>query len=301
MGMLTIRQLRYFEALREVRHFGRAARRLHITQPALSAQIQQMEEFFGGPLFERGPAGISLTRDGEAIAKRVRRILEEIDDLEALASHNSGLMSGRFSLGIIATVAPYMIPRFLSLLEREHPDAACAIREGTTERLIRDVLSGEIDGAVVALPIAEARVEVMPLFDDPFRFATAAGAAEAYGERMRVESLAGETLILLEEGHCLREQALQICRIADPQRMTGLGATSLPTVLRMVAGGLGTTLIPELAVEDEMRRGDIAVIPFEAPTPFRTIALAFRPTTAQRPDFEALGEIIRRAASASAP
>ena len=295
--MITFRQLRYFEALAETRHFGRAAKRLHISQPALSAQIAQMEEFFGGPLFQRGAAGVSLTSDGALIEKRVRQILAEVRELESLATVGDRLLSRRLRLGIIATVAPYLIPSLLTALGRDYPGLDCEIREGITDRLLADLGTGEIDCAIVALPVDDAGVETIELFDDPFQLAVPAPDAARLPDRVPIEALAREKLILLDEGHCLRDQALKICQIADAGELAALGATSLSTILRMVAGGLGATLIPQMAVDDEMRRGDIAVVPFEEPVPKRTIALAFRPSTARRRDFEALASLLGRCAA----
>jgi LysR family hydrogen peroxide-inducible transcriptional activator len=293
--MITLRQLRYFEALSETLHFGRAAKRLNISQPALSAQIAQMEAFFGGALFQRSSGGIALTGEGAAIGARVRSILTEVRELESIATAGDAPLSRRLRLGVIASVAPYLLPSLLALLADEHPRLECEVRESVTDRLLRELSAGEIDCAVVALPVDEHGLETLTLFEDRFHFAVPADQADRYASRVPIGLMRDVRLILLEEGHCLRDQALEICQIADASERAGLGATSLSTILRMVAAGLGATLIPDMAVGDETRRGGIAILPFEEPAPARTIALAFRPSTARRQDFEVLADVIRRA------
>ncbi|MEC5292306.1 hydrogen peroxide-inducible genes activator [Aurantimonas sp. C2-6-R+9] len=296
--MITIRQLRYFHALSETLHFGRAAKQLNISQPALSAQIAQMEAFFGGPLFNRAASGVSLTSDGTLVRERAARILAEVGELESLATLGDRLLSRRLRLGIIASVAPYLLPAVLRELGCAYPTLECEIRESVTDRLLADLTAGRIDCALVALPIEDPGIETIALFDDPFHLALPAAEAGRLPVPVPIAALRQERLILLEEGHCLRAQALEICRIADAGEMAGLAATSLATILRMVSGGLGATLIPQMAIADETRHGGIAVLPFQAPTPFRTIALAFRPSTARRRDFDALADLIRLTGSA---
>ncbi|WP_245413528.1 hydrogen peroxide-inducible genes activator [Mangrovicella endophytica] len=291
MGMLTLRQMRYFDALSETLHFGRAAKRLNISQPALSAQIAAMEVHFGGALFQRRASGVSLTSDGLLVRERIRRILNEVAELESLTAAGTGILSGRLRLGLIASVAPYLLPQLLARLAAEHPSLDCEIRESVTRTLIDDLLGGELDCAIVALPVEEPGLETITLFDDPFFFAVPDAEASRFAASVPLDALKGERLILLEEGHCLRDQALQVCQIAGAGQMSSLGATSLTTILRMVAGGLGATLIPQMAIADEARGSGIRVLPFEAPAPMRTLALAFRPSTARRRDFEALAAI----------
>jgi LysR family hydrogen peroxide-inducible transcriptional activator len=169
------------------------------------------------------------------------------------------------------------------------------VRESVTDRLLRELSAGEIDCAIVALPVDEQGLETITLSEDRFHLAVPADQADRYAHRIPIEQMKDVRLILLEEGHCLRDQALEICQISDASERAGLGATSLSTILRMVAAGLGATLIPDMAVPDETRRGGVAILPFKEPAPARTIALAFRPSTARRRDFEVLADIIRRA------
>lgn len=290
--MLTLRQIRYFETLSRTLHFGRAAKALHISQPALSAQIAQMEAFFETTLFLRTPGGISLTADGELVGERVKRILAEVHDLEGMAARGKATLTGRLRVGMIATVAPYILPHLLSHLTERYPELDCEVRESMTDRLLSDLNRGEIDCAIVALPIGEEGFETLPLFDDPFFLAAPAAIADRLSNPFPPVLLGKERIILLEEGHCLRSHALDVCRLAGGQEIATLGATSLTTVLRMVAGGLGATLIPKLAINDETRGGGIAILPFEAPAPFRRLVLAFRPTTARLADLQAFAEAI---------
>ncbi|MBO0906006.1 hydrogen peroxide-inducible genes activator [Jiella sonneratiae] len=290
--MFTLRQIRYFQALAEVRHFGRAAKRLNISQPALSGQIAQMEAEMRSTLFERGPNGVQLTSDGELVASRVRRILAEVRELECLADRSASLLGSRLRVGMIATVAPYMLPVLLPALAEAFPRLECQVRESITGRLMDDLRNGEIDCAVVALPLDRDDVETLPLFEDPFHLAVPAREAATLPDPIPVSELSRQKMILLEEGHCLRAQSLDICRTAADPELSSLGATSLTTVLRMVAGGLGATLLPEMAVADEARSDDIAVLAIGAPVPSRRLVLAFRPSSVRRADFEALAAII---------
>ena len=291
--MFTIRQLRAFEAVARTRHFGRAAQGLHISQPALSAQIGGMEERFGGPLFERRPSGVRLTSDGALIAARVSRILADLRDLEDLGSGKGEVLTGRLRLGLIASVAPYLLPPLLPRLAEAHPRLDCEIRESLTQTLVRDVERGDLDCVVLALPLGEPGLETAALFEDRFHLAVPASRAERFEGAVPIKALATERLILLEEGHCLRDQALKVCQLVEASELASLGATSLTTILRMVAGGLGATLIPDMAVASERAGGGIRILPFQDPVPSRTLALAFRPSTVRRRDFEALAAIIR--------
>ncbi|ORE97141.1 LysR substrate-binding domain-containing protein [Aurantimonas sp. 22II-16-19i] len=302
--MFTLRQIRYFQALVETRHFGRAARRLNISQPALSGQIAQLEAEMQAALFRREPAGVFLTADGELVADRVRRILSEVRELESLADRSAGLLGRRIRVGMIATVAPYLLPRLLPLLANTFQNLECQVRESVTEKLMADLLSGEIDCAVIALPLPledRHEVETIELFDDPFLLAVPAADAASLPDPVPAEALPRQKMILLEEGHCLRTQALDVCRTASDQDFATLGATSLTTILRMVAGGLGATLIPEMAIRDEAPADGIAVLRLAKPVPSRRLVLAFRPTTVRRRDFNAFADVVCRSMDKPSP
>ena len=302
--MITLRQIRYFQALVETRHFGRAAKRLNISQPALSGQIAQMEGDMQASLFKRDPAGVFLTADGELVAARVRRILAEVRELESLTDRSLGILGGRLKVGMIATVAPYLLPRLLPDLATAFPGLECQVRESITDRLLADLRCGEIDCAVVALPLAAEEmdeVETITLFDDPFLLAIPSADAAALPDPVPAALLPRQKLILLEEGHCLRSQTLEVCRMAADQDFASLGATSLTTILRMVAGGLGATLIPEMAVPDEALTEGIVVRRIATPEPSRRLVLAFRPTSVRRGDFEAFARIVCRSMDKTPP
>ncbi|MDY8109268.1 hydrogen peroxide-inducible genes activator [Fulvimarina sp. 2208YS6-2-32] len=289
-----MRQLRYFQALSETLHFGNAARQLNISQPALSTQIAQMESYLGTELFSRAASGVTLTADGNFIAGRVRRILADVADLESLADRGASILSGRLRVGMIATVAPYLLPKLLPIAAQQFPDLDCEIRESVTDRLVADLHDGDIDCAIVALPIDDARIATVPLVEDVFSLAIPMSEIGRFRSPVPPQLLASERMILLEEGHCMRSQALEICAVTDRHNRARLGATSLTTILRMVAGGLGTTLIPSIAIDDETRAGGIAILPIAAPVPSRHLVLAFRPTTIRAADISAFAELIRQ-------
>ena len=291
--MFTLRQLRYFEALAETNHFGRAARRVNVSQPALSAQIAQMEASLGVALFERRVGGASLTVEGTAVRERVERILLEVRELESFARIGSdGAMTGRLRIGLIASAAPYLLPLFLPLVTQRHPDLMIGVRESLTGTLVDELVRGEIDCAVLALPVAAPGLSMIELADDPFFLAVPEGEVSRIVAPVSTAALRNERLILLEEGHCLRDQALAVCDIAEASDLTSLGATSLATLLRMVAGGLGVTLAPAIAIEAERRAG-IAFLPFRNPPPSRRLALVHRSSTGRKGDFATLGELLR--------
>lgn len=279
--------MRYFEAVADTLHFGRAARRLNITQPALSAQIAQMEAAFGLLLFERRPSGVVLTPDGAAIRSRIRRIMGEIRDLEAFGQQRDQL-SGPLRLGLIASVAPYVLPRILGRIQARFPDVEPVLRESVTDRLLADLLAGDLDCAVVALPVSDPALHLIDLVEDPFFLAVPACEAERIAAPVRPQALRSERLILLEEGHCLRDQALSVCQIVEARDLSTLGATSLGTLLRMVSGGLGVTLAPRLALATESRDAGIAFLPFQEPCPMRRLALAYRASSGRQAGFAAL-------------
>ncbi|WP_062231078.1 hydrogen peroxide-inducible genes activator [Aureimonas sp. N4] len=291
--MLTLRQLRYFEALSETLHFGQAARRLNISQPALSAQIAQLEEYFGAALFERRSTGVAVTPEGERVKRRVRRILAEVRDLEALTQAHGELLVGQLRIGIIASLAPYLLPGLLAELARSYPRLTVGVRENVTAVLADELARGDLDCVVQALPVERKGVSTIPLCEDPFLLAVPEGSGDRIPAPVSPSQLESERLILLEEGHCLRDQALDVCRIAEQRDLATLGATSLNTLMRMVAGGLGVTLVPQSAVETEARAGGIRFLPFETPAPSRHLALAFRTSSGRRSDFERLAEMIR--------
>lgn len=296
--MLTLRQLRYFAALAETGHFGRAAERSAVTQPALSVQIRDLEHELGLSLVERRSSGAVLTVEGEAVAERARAILAAVRDLGDYALHQNRLATGPLRLGAIPSVAPYFMPGALQAVSERFPDLELSLRETITDTLVAALAAGDLDVVVLALPIEHPDVETAPLFEDRFLLAESAGRPER--ERAPTfDDLAGERLLLLEEGHCLREQALSLCGRTGGEGIADFGASSLATVLQMVAAGYGVTLLPELAVDREVTaRLTVRLSRFAPPEPSRTIGLAWRRNSPRRSDLAGLVELLRGLGSA---
>ncbi|MBN9000026.1 MAG: hydrogen peroxide-inducible genes activator [Rhizobiales bacterium] len=290
--MITLRQLRYFESVARHLHFGRAADECGISQPALSQQIREMEAVLGVRLIERGSRRIALTAKGEEIARRGLRILGDMRDLVDFARHDGAVLSGPLKLGVIPSVAPYLLPRALPQVHAAYPALDLRLRETWTQQLVEELLEGRLDLVLMALPVTEAGLESRKLFEDRFLLAARAGSPEADGSLASADAIAPDRLPLLEEGHCLRDQALRYCRIARSERLAGFGASSLATIMQMVANGYGVTLLPELCAEIEARDDRIALTPFAEPQPFRDIGLVWRASSARRHDFDALASLL---------
>jgi LysR family transcriptional regulator, hydrogen peroxide-inducible genes activator len=300
MTPLTLKQLRYFEAVARHLHFGRAAEACCITQPALSMQIQEMEQSLGAMLIERARSGLKLTAAGHMIAERAARILSEVDDLVATCVRGRGLMKAPLRLGVIPSVAPYLMPPVLAELKAAHPDLELHVRETQTKPLTEELLDGKLDVLLLAMPVLGAEIATLPLFEDRFLLAFQKGYRLSGHVRATKEMLEGERLLLLEEGHCLRDQALAYCDLRQVSAVNTLGVSSLSTVSGMVAAGHGITLLPELCLPVETRGRDIEVARFVAPEPFRTLGLAWRATSPRSDDFRELGRLLMKCVN-SAP
>ncbi len=295
--MVTLRQLRYLEALADTRHFGNAADACAISQPALSMQIKELEDELQVSLVERRKSGIVLTEQGEEIVRRGRTVLASVRDLVDYAKHRGRLLSGPLKLGAIPSIAPYLLPAALPQLKQRFPELALQLRETMTDTLLRELLSGELDIILIALPVAEPDLETLPLFQDKFLLAVPAGKEGKKKRSGAADLLANERLLLLEEGHCLRDQALSFCRLVSPEARESFGASSLATIVQMVAFGHGVTLLPELAVASEVHhRSDISLLRFAAPEPSREVGLVWRKTSPRKHDFAALAALLREAA-----
>lgn len=291
--MVTLRQLRYFEALARHGHFGRAAAECAVTQPALSQQIRELEAFLETPLVERQPSGLRLTEAGARFAEGARTVLGDVGALVESVRHRGPGLAGTLRLGIIPSVAPYLLPALLPQVHRRYPALDLDVREALTQALTEDLAGGRLDAVVLALPVEAAGLEVLPLFDDRFLLAAPRAQVPAGRGEAHLADLAGERLLLLEEGHCLREQTLTYCRPAGPEVRNALGATSLATIVQMVANGYGVTLLPEMAVRSEIASDPrIAILPFAAPQPGRTVALAWRKSARRDRDFRLLAQMI---------
>lgn len=298
MALPTLRQLRYLVALDEHRHFGRAAESCCATQSTLSAGLQELEGLLGATLVERTKRRVMLTPLGEDIAARARALLLNAQEIADLAAAAQGPLSAPLRLGVIPTIAPYLLPRVLPDLRQRHAGLKLYLREDQTARLLDLLGAGDLDAALLALPFDTPDFETRPLFEDAFVLACPANHPLAERPRIATRDLIGEPLLLLEEGHCLRQHALAACRLPGPARGEGVLATSLATLVQMVANGLGLTLLPEMALAAGILAGtDVVTRPLIDPSS-RTIALVWRPSCPRKEDFHALGAAIAAAGSA---
>ncbi len=290
--MITIRQLRYLDALSQTLHFGKAADMCAVSQPALSMQIKDLEDMLGVSLVERRKQGVELTEEGWEVSRRARTILASVRDLMDYAKQHDEMLSGTLRLGVIPSIAPYLLPRALPNIQKEYPKLRLQLRETLTDTLMRELISGDLDIIVAALPIDHADVETLHLFEDRFLLAV---SAKHNTERTHAtqEQLTDERLLLLEEGHCLRDQALAFCQLVSPESRSTFGASSLATIVQMVGSGFGVTLLPEMAASIELsRRDDIKLLRFEGEEPRRQIGLAWRKTSPRKPDYQRFGELL---------
>lgn len=288
--MITLRQLKYLGALASHRHFGRAAEACAVTQPALSMQIRELEQELGIELIERRAGDVSLTDIGAEVVRRAEHVLASTRDLVDFARHRGRVLAGRLQLGIIPSLAPYLLPRFLPALQRRYPELRVELRETQTKGLLEELAAGSLDVVMLALPAGDAEIESTKLFDDPFLLAVP--ATDERSERVPVSQrdIDQKKLILLEEGHCLRDQALALC--GNARSDVSLGATSLATVMQMVANGFGITLLPSVAVDAEVRDDRVKLLRFSDPVPGRSVGLAWRRTSPRKTDFVALGQLV---------
>ena len=291
---VTLRQLKYFEALARELHFGRAASACSVTQPALSMQIQELEDQLGLALVERTSSGVRLTEKGAAIAERATQILGRVQDLIDFAQVSKGPLTGPLRLGVIPSVAPYLLPRLLSLTSENCPDLELIVRETQTAPLTRELVEGKLDVLLLALPIVHPDISTLALFEDRFQLALPRSRKLSGLVRATPDMVEQERLLLLEEGHCLRDQALAYCKLRQVDSINTFGASSLSTVVELVAAGMGITLLPEMCFEMESRGRPIRLVRFVEPEPSRTIGLAWRSTSPRRADFEALGRLIKK-------
>lgn len=288
------RQLRYLVAVADTGGFGRAARRCNVTQSTLSAGIKELEATLGATLVERGRAGAAFTPVGEAVVERARRLLAEAEDLVELAKSSGAPLVGPLRIGVIPTVAPYLLPRLLPRLRRRFAKLQPFLVEERTAALIEQLEGGTIDVALLAFPYDLPRLAAFDSFEDRFLFAAPKGHPLLAARTVDLADLAGETVLLLAEGHCLREHALSVCRLAARDQARAVEATSLSTLIQMVDSGLGVTLLPKLAVDAGALRGTrIESRPVADRDALRRIGLAWRPSSARAAHYRLLGEVIR--------
>ncbi|MCX8954191.1 hydrogen peroxide-inducible genes activator [Ruegeria sp. NA] len=298
MKSLTLKHLRYFEALATHRHFGKAAAASAISQPALSIQIKELEAIMGGPLVERAARETRLTALGEDVLKHGREILTRVEDLGNLVQSSAGPLSGRIRIGVIPTVAPYLLPSIIKALSQRFPQLTIEPKETITQTLIGEILDSRLDFAVVALPVSESSLREFSLFNEDFllvRPARDAGLPMPSSSQLRTMRL-----LLLEEGHCFRDQALSFCSIRNIEPQHIMEGSSLSTLVQMVGAGIGVTLIPEMAVGLETRSADVSIARFQDTPPTRTIGLIWRKTNPLGENLLKIGAIIRKTAEENA-
>jgi LysR family hydrogen peroxide-inducible transcriptional activator len=283
MADLKLKDLRYLVAVADTRHFGRAAERSFVSQPTLSAQLKKLEEYLGVQLIERAPKRIQLTAAGEEIVERARRILESSEEIVELARGHRDPLAGRLRLALLPTIGPYLLPNVAGRLRKQLPRLELMLYEYQTDPMLEKLHSGEIDVGILALPVSVDGLDTQELYKEPFMVAMPSSHRLAQRNAIKVDDLAHETLLLLEDGHCLRDQALDICAGTDVHEKQNFRATSLETLRQMVASGVGITLLPELAGRGAYgnARG-VTIKPFAKPVPTRTIGAVWRKSSARR-------------------
>ena len=295
---MNLRDLQYLVALAETGHFGEAAERCHVSQPTLSAQVKKLEEYLGVQLFERQPKKVRLTDAGRRIVERARRVTQEAEEIRELARASRDPLTGKLRVGLIPTIAPYLLPRVAPQLRRKLPGLSLMLYEYRTGPLLEKLRAGELDLAILALPADTAGLETRSLFAESFLVAVPRRHRLAVRRRLKPADLAGETLLLLEDGHCLRDQALDVCSSVPVQEEQDFRATSLETLRQMVASGLGITLMPRLATEGPFAgaRG-IEFRPFAPPSPSRVVGAAWRKSSSREAAIRAVCDTLTSAVS----
>lgn len=294
MRNLTLKQIRYFDALARLGTFSAAAEACSVTQPALSMQIKELEESAGTPLLERGPRGIRLTAFGEMVHLRARSMLAILEDLDDLARAAGGQPAGKLRLGVIPTIAPYLLPAVITRLGVSFPGLNPILRESMTSRLIEELNDGRIDAAILALPVSEPSLTEVALFTE--RFVLIRPAEDADKPVPNRDRLREMRLLLLEEGHCFRNQALSFCDMPATQPREMLDGSSLSTLVQMVGVGVGVTLIPEMAVPIETRSAAVSAVRFRDPQPMRSIGMVWRKSSGMESQLMQIAEVVRACA-----
>ncbi len=290
----TLRQLRYLVAIADHRHFGRAAEDCLVTQSTLSAGIQELEALLGITLIERGKRQAAPTPLGEEIVARARSVLRAVEDLADAADAGKRPLAGTLRLGVIPTIGPYLLPPRLPQVRARYPDLRLYLREEQTARLLDLVLRGRLDASIIALPYDIGGLEAIALGGERLMVACPVEHPLARKGRIAATDLEGQRLLMLEDGHCLRNHALTACGVAPGRTNEDLQGTSLGTLVQMVASGLGVTFLPEMAVDVESRRApEVVVLPLDNEAPAREIALVHRPGSPRRRDLELLGDMLR--------
>ena len=297
MADLKLKDLRYLVAVADTRHFGQAAARCFVSQPTLSAQIKKLENYLGVQLIERHPRRITLTEAGAQVVTRARRMIEASEEIVTLAGTWRDPLAGRLRMALLPTIGPYLLPLVAARIRRKLPRLELLLYEYQTDQMLEHLQAGDIDVGILALPVPLDGLMERRLFDEPFVVAAPESHELARRRTVKPADLNGETLLLLEDGHCLREQALDICAHIDAQEKQDFRATSLETLRQMVAAGSGITLLPRLASSGAYgnARG-VVTVPFAPPVPVRHVGAMWRKTSAREPAIEAVCDLIAEAA-----
>jgi len=289
----TLRQLQFLVAIAETGSFSRAAEVCHVTQPTLSAAIKEVEALLGTQLLERHARGIELTKAGEIAAERARGVLASAQDLVAATQQISQPLSGIFRLGAIPTIGPFLFPRALPKIRKRYPENQLLLREDTTDRLLDALKNRSLDAAIIAQPWATPGIETLPLLDDEFRLVAPVDHPLLKNEKLTPTDLLDSHMLLLEEGHCLRDHAQKICNMPAKRERDDVTATSLLTLIYMVESGLGVSMLPKLAIDAGLANGvNVACVPFSPPMMGRSIGLAWRAGSPREDEVRLLGEVI---------
>ena len=287
---MNLRDLKYLVAVAEHRHFGRAADACFVSQPTLSTQLKKLEAELGVTLIERNNRQVMLTPVGVRIVEQAHAVLREVNELHHLAEEHRDPLGGDFRLGVIPTVAPYLLPKILRPISKALPNLRVQLTEGQTAVISRLLRDGELDAVILALPLDEDNVVETKLYSEPFLFAVSKQHPKAAKKTVQLQDLDGEQVLLLEDGHCLRDQALEVCKSHNAMENANFRATSIETLRQMVAADVGTTLMPELAVTN--KSGPVRYIPFRGNPPHRDIGLCWRATSSRAALLEQLSAVL---------
>jgi LysR family hydrogen peroxide-inducible transcriptional activator len=290
---MNLRDLRYLVAVAEHKHFGRAAEACFVSQPTLSTQLKKLEETLGVTLIERTNRQVMLSPAGELIVAQAQKVLREVNNLTAMAEQHRDPLGGDFRLGVIPTIAPYVLPKILKPIRKTFPNLRLQLTEGQTSSLVRMLKQGDLDAVLLALPLNEENIIELPLFEEPFLFAVSRQHPKAKRDSVCLDDLQDEQVLLLEDGHCLRDQALEICNTHRAVENANFRATSIETLRQMVAAGVGITLMPQLAVP--AKSGTVRYIPFEGRPPHRIVGLCWRSTSTRISLLDQLGDVLEKA------
>ena len=297
----TLKQLKYLCAIAEHQHFGHAAKACHVSQSTLSASIVELEDALSASLVERNNRNVLLTSLGLEVVDRARNVLTDVDDLVALCDASREPFQGKIRLGVIPTIAPFVLPQLLNALRRLHPDCTLFVREDLSQVLVNALQVGDLDVLLLALPFPVDNVDTLALFDDPFYLATLPNSRLAMTTDLKTSDLAGSEMLLLEEGHCLRDHALEACKLREQDIRVPYQATSLTTIVQMVANGIGATLLPEMATEAGITEGTGLILKaFDEDDVSRNIGLMWRKKTPRKQEFGLLGDFIKTCLSEDA-